>query len=1032
MSDPETIQLTEVQDKEPTSEPAIVTIHAEPEETKAEEKVEAIRKPEPVKKTAPKADVKIMNASGIDQKKGALQLALSIVLIGLISGFYSTKSTKVISLNDENTNQFLWFALLFGVVQFVSGFTLVQESFYRDSFRFAGETVTAILKVATALGLLALGFAVTLIHQKKLTSDNVTASVSFAIINALYTLWLAYGDFSFDGLLNVSGISGFFAFFQVVLAVVLIGVTAGDFDDNPVSGDETDVFTYVILFAALQLLSGITWWQHLSGKAAFGIDTVLVTFKIAAATGFIALGYVSRWIQTGDKRDATETAYASFVIINAIFTLFFAHYAPSGTKTAEVTEAHKGNAVILFAFSLVLVGLQSGLINQWYGQSEDNDEQENALQNNAHMFGLLFSVIELFTSFSLLEYAHGQWRASFESLTTLLTLSSGLGLLALGFSSADISVQWTSISNLEVVVHSFVIINVIVTLYLARKFQISNKTTTLENEFAKYVSLTQFLLSVLLLGLLGGYLQQNPQNANITVVLSLVFAVIQAGSGVALVQQAFFSGAFPGVTSGSVVSVLNIASVTGLLALGFASKQVDGSLEADRGDFLNTILAIVILNALVTLFITVLAAKNLIFGANAYSLDGKTNQYEAYAQFILGIVLLGLIGGKLNRKGYELTDEGLEKQNTVWYALLFAVVQAGSGFASLRAELQNSAPAILRIASVVGIIALAFAAQDIHVGDQKDNAIGITISAFTIFNALYTLYLSIVKRSASGTAVAANKSVGVIQTILGTLLVGLVAGLQNRSDFDGKASWLLGRTLFYVLLFAVLEAFAGLTMYYESQGKSNLNSEHVNVLNRVTSTVGFLALGFACKSIDFSKSPDLETTIYAFTIINSLISNFIDNKVAASALAEAAPGQNGRTKFVAFWHLSSSIVLFGLIAGYLNNDIDFQNAGDGINFTVQTALLYGLLFAVLQFQSGFFQIGEAFGSSRFSGAVAINTVTTLVGFLALGFVCQSIKELDGNTKDSTPLLRAIFAFIIINTLITFYLTRKQINSRNLN
>lgn len=999
---PADVQLEVV---EPVAQPAAVTVHV------AEEQKVTAPAAAPV---VPLADAKVMGATGICQRKSALQIALSVVLLGFIAGLYSTKETGVKHSGDELFLQFMWFSIAFGTIQFVSGWTLIQESFMPSTIRFTGETVSALLKVSAFLGLLALGFAVKIIHLKGLTGDVVTAAVSFAIINALYNVYLAYGHFNYEDFLAINGFRGFLAFFQTSLGTVLIGLVAGNFDDGKHFGHQ-EINSYILLSAVMQLLSGLTWWKFLNGKSRSGIDTVVVTLKLAAATGLLALAYASKAIDHAGKNDEKltpiELAIFSFAIINGIFSLVFAWIAQNGTKAAEAKESYKKEAILQIALSTVLFGLIGGHVQNTYNNDEWHLGQK---------FALVFAVVDFFAGVSLFEFATGRFHATTESLTTLLKISTGLGLLALGFSSASIEAKYKTMTDLEVTIHSFVIINAGYVFYLSQKFQSSGKSVTLDNEFAKYISLAQFILSIILCGLLGGTVYQG--NNSVSYVLALVFAVIMAASGVALLEQSFFSTVFTNNTPGSATAVLKVASATGLLALGFACQTIDSTFEKDRDDLTNTILSFVIFNALWTVFVTYLSGKNLIYGANAYSLTGKTSEIEAYAQFALGVLLIGLIGGKLNRKGYQLSeDAGIEAHNTIWYALLFAVLQAGSGYVSFEANFKASSTALLRVAAVVGFIALAFAARDIKIHGEttKMDALGVTISAFTIFNALYTVYLSVIKRNHAA-AVPANKSMGVIQSVLGIILFGLVAGLANKKDFEDKGSWLLARTLFYVLIFAVLEATAGLTMYYQSSGRSNLSADAVIALNRVTSSTGFLALGFACKSIDFGKNPDLETAIYAFTIINAIITNFIDNKVATFAMAEAAPGQTKKSKIVAVFHIFSSIILFALIAGYLNKDINFENTAS--DFTIQTALLYGLFFAVLQLQSGFFQVSEAFGSTRVSSALAVNVVVTLVGLLAVGFVCQAIKEHPG--EEIVPLLRAVYAFIFINTFVTFIITRK--------
>jgi len=240
----------------------------------------------------------------------------------------------------------------------------------------------------------------------------------------------------------------------------------------------------------------------------------------------------------------------------------------------------------------------------------------------------------------------------------------------------------------------------------------------------------------------------------------------------------------------------------------------------------------------------------------------------------------------------------------------------------------------------------------------------------------------------------------------------------------------------FAILFAVLQGITGVAMMQQcGMGSPGVPGETILGLLRVTNSFGVIAFGFACRTIyETSKaSPNAHlVAIESFVIINFFYSLFLSytinffpnlqiNWSFEVALIKGIPG-------LAFGvlHLIFSIVLFGLIAGILENVTG--NSGDtksnGLNAAGPWMVLFALLFSVLEFWTGItFLVFKRLAMLNPSVAAVTSKVTLAFGALAFGFACRhiniGIRFPSDAPADKVAIVHAIESFIIINFFLTW-------------
>jgi len=169
---------------------------------------------------------------------GYTQLFLGIILIALLAAFfqfYTGRMTWYASAISMETEIFIVFAVLFAVLQAMSGWAMIQQSGHGAPGQLP-ETIHGLLKVVVAAGVIAFGFAIRSIylHNHAGTTDassHLKAIEAFVIISFIVTCYLTYT--SDQGMLNWQNmntsigkrVSGFiFGILQLIFSIILFAL----------------------------------------------------------------------------------------------------------------------------------------------------------------------------------------------------------------------------------------------------------------------------------------------------------------------------------------------------------------------------------------------------------------------------------------------------------------------------------------------------------------------------------------------------------------------------------------------------------------------------------------------------------------------------------------------------------------------------------------------------------------------------------------------------------------------------------------
>jgi len=278
---------------------------------------------------------------------GYAQLALALVLIGLLASFFQGITERRVYLL-ASTSLLINFAIMFAVLQAISGVTMIQQCGHGAPGQMA-ETVHALLKVVIAFGVIAFGFSCRSIYvSSHLTpygaGAHLIAIESFVIINFIFCLYLSYasahGSLLWDNFNTTEGkrTKGLiFGVLHLIFSIVLFGLLAGLLQ-GLTAGDSASVQSlnaagtymvwYGLLFAVLEFFTGCTMIESFT-KRLHGMNpsAVSVTSKVTLAIGALAFGFACRHINLGQRygpqhapRTPLVHAIESFIIINFFLT----------------------------------------------------------------------------------------------------------------------------------------------------------------------------------------------------------------------------------------------------------------------------------------------------------------------------------------------------------------------------------------------------------------------------------------------------------------------------------------------------------------------------------------------------------------------------------------------------------------------------------------------------------------------------------------------------------------------------------------
>lgn len=275
------------------------------------------------------------------------QFFLSLILIGLLSSYFQQWTQGYTTGVTPTTDLMTGFAILFAVLQAVTGVTMMQQS-GRGAPGQMGETVLGLLKVTNSFGVIAFGFACRTIYitSQSTASPHLIATEAFVIINFFYSLFLSHAitwwpTFEHLHFVNAIAIVGkaapgiVFGILHVIFSVVLFGMIAavlesvtgeaGNTQNNGLNAAGQWMILFGLLFSVMEFFAGLTMaslkrMNLLNGSAAG------VTSKVTLAFGALALGFACRHINLGVPSGAADDkvmlvhAIESFIIINFFLT----------------------------------------------------------------------------------------------------------------------------------------------------------------------------------------------------------------------------------------------------------------------------------------------------------------------------------------------------------------------------------------------------------------------------------------------------------------------------------------------------------------------------------------------------------------------------------------------------------------------------------------------------------------------------------------------------------------------------------------
>jgi hypothetical protein len=242
---------------------------------------------------------------------------------------------------------FLIFAILFAVLQAVSGVAMIQQC-GRHAPGQRGEVVPALLKVVNSFGVIAFGFSCRSIYlssqSSPLPAAHLVAIQSFVIINFIFCLFVAcatsYNYLNWDNYNTTEGqrkSAALFGVLHLIFSIVLFGLLAGLLQkltaneqgaiDSLNAAGEFMVW-FGLLFSVLQFFAGVSMLERGTTKKFIGLNdsSVGVTSKVALAVGALAFGFACRHINLFDRKGTngahTDLVHAieAFIIINFFLT----------------------------------------------------------------------------------------------------------------------------------------------------------------------------------------------------------------------------------------------------------------------------------------------------------------------------------------------------------------------------------------------------------------------------------------------------------------------------------------------------------------------------------------------------------------------------------------------------------------------------------------------------------------------------------------------------------------------------------------
>jgi uncharacterized membrane protein YidH (DUF202 family) len=211
------------------------------------------------------------------------------------------------------------------------------------------------------------------------------------------------------------------------------------------------------------------------------------------------------------------------------------------------------------------------------------------------------------------------------------------------------------------------------------------------------------------------------------IVFAIMFAVLQAISGLAMIQQCGFGA--PGQMPETVHALLKVVIAFGIVAFGFACRSIYLTSHPYPGAsaHLVSIQSFVIINFIVSLYLNYASSHGLLNWDNYNTTVGKRFPGFIFGvlQLIFSIVLFGLLAGLL--QGLTANErESTESINAagkymIWFGLLFSVLEFFAGCTMLESgtkkldRLNSSSVSVTnKVALAIGVLAFGFACRHIN------------------------------------------------------------------------------------------------------------------------------------------------------------------------------------------------------------------------------------------------------------------------------------------------------------------------------
>jgi hypothetical protein len=378
-----------------------------------------------------------------------------------------------------------------------------------------------------------------------------------------------------------------------------------------------------LLFAVLECVTGIAMAVQLTrASARLGQGAIGGLLQVEMAMAFLAMGLACRHANLGFP-DGTDlyhkritNAIEAFIIINWIITTAFAILTMLNLINWDRLDAQYDKfgrqsfiTVLEFVTGLVLVGLFAGhfqfLTGGWTTETEAGVNGFTGTMLD--IFGVMFAVLQVVTGWTMYQQMMRMAPVqNEETVSALLRITLAFGVIAFGFACRSIFVglpaDVTHFSRaLMIAIQAFVIINFIVTLFV--HLDVVTTPTYIwicEQEVCNGKPIVygclQLCFAIVLIGLLAAEMQnftsqQHPDLGSVglngvagfyMMLFGLIFAVLEAAAGFAMIERAFEFVRLRRPSANAVYVTNKVALAIGVLAMGFACRHIDLFLEDHR------------------------------------------------------------------------------------------------------------------------------------------------------------------------------------------------------------------------------------------------------------------------------------------------------------------------------------------------------------------------------------------------------------------------------------------------------------------